>query len=191
MSDKLTALPALTTAPQNSVLYLVDPATPTISNKITLANLAAILGIDANTDPSYLFLTRAVVQAITGGPGGNSHWISTSQGFTFAGAITEKVRNVNDAGSISLSASDCVLNYIRTDEADLDFGDPATQEGRKVLVCNNTDAEVIVGAGVLTSKFFLNTGALGSSVVDSVIMDPCQSMAFQVVNGLWRVLFYQ
>jgi hypothetical protein len=107
------------------------------------------------------------------------------------GAVVENVRVVDDASSVLLGSSDCVINYKRTDQASLNFGDPASQEGRRVLVCNNTSSDFQVGAGALMGKFFVNVGTYVDSVVDSVILEQAQTMQLQVVNGLWRVCFYQ
>ncbi len=119
--------------------------------------------------------------------GGGPYFYCDSESFKLIVGYFDSSRTVNDAANANIENTDTVINYVRTDAANLVFPNPANYLGRKIIVCNNTDASFNATCST-ASSFFKNTGGLlATSVFSSLTIPPCGTYSFQMVNGLWRV----
>lgn len=98
--------------------------------------------------------------------------------------LNQTPRVVGDGDSTTITVADLIIDYQRTDSADLAFPNPAGIPAGKSLIVANNSAGLFNLASATTDSFWNG----GPFEVNSIEVDTGQTVSLRVVNSKWRVV---
>ncbi len=173
MSSKLTdpGIVQLASMPLTTLVYLVDPATPDVSNKMTLAEFFALMGLAFDADNQvYTFGDEVNSLSFVGGyqsfgaaSDGSNQFLEMDAGLgnnTFKKPIREVTRVITNADPATIAASDLCVIYNRADGAAIDIATPDNSfSGQRLRIINIRGTGFTLNCSGLANAF--RNGAAG------------------------------